>query len=72
MKVTQHGKNLWQITRLTAFNSFLVREDDGLTVVDTNMSGSGKDILQAAASIGLPIRRITLTHAHADHAGSLY
>ncbi|HSG18483.1 MAG TPA: MBL fold metallo-hydrolase [Anaerolineae bacterium] len=71
MKVTQHGKNLWQITRLTAFNSFLVREDDGLTVVDTNMSGSGKDILQAAASIGLPIRRITLTHAHADHAGSL-
>ena len=57
MKVTQHGKNLWQITRLTAFNSFLVREDDGLTVVDTNMSGSGKDILQAAASIGLPIAR---------------
>ena len=71
MKLTQHGENLWQITRLTAFNSFLVREDDGLTVVDTNMSGTGKDILQAAASIGLPIRRITLTHAHADHAGSL-
>ena len=71
MKLTQHGENLWQITRLTAFNSFLVREDDGLTVVDTNMSGTGKDILLAAASIGLPITRITLTHAHGDHAGSL-
>ena len=71
MKVTQLGENLWQLTRLTAFNSFLVREDDGLTVVDSNMSGSGKDILRAAGAIGLPITRITLTHAHADHAGSL-
>lgn len=71
MKMTQYGQNLWQLTRLTAFNSFLVREDDGLTVVDTNMSGTGKDILQAAEAIGLPINRITLTHAHADHAGSL-
>lgn len=71
MKLTQHGQNLWQITRLTAFNSFLVREKDGLTAVDTNMSGTDKDILQAAETIGLPITRITLTHAHADHAGSL-
>jgi glyoxylase-like metal-dependent hydrolase (beta-lactamase superfamily II) len=71
MKLSQHGQNLWQVTRLTAFNSFLVREDDGLTVVDTNLSGTGKDILKAADSIGLPITRITLTHAHADHAGSL-
>jgi glyoxylase-like metal-dependent hydrolase (beta-lactamase superfamily II) len=71
MKITQHGQNLWQITRLTAFNSFLVREEDGLTVVDTNMSGTGKDILKAAETIGLPITRITLTHAHTDHAGSL-
>ena len=70
MKLTQHGSNLWQITRLTGFNSFLVREEDGLTVVDTNMSGTGKDILQAAERTGLPIARITLTHAHADHAGS--
>jgi glyoxylase-like metal-dependent hydrolase (beta-lactamase superfamily II) len=71
MKITQHGHNLWQITRLTGFNSFLVREEDGLTVVDTNMSGSGKDIAQAAETIGLPITGIALTHAHADHAGSL-
>lgn len=71
MKLTQHGENLWQITRLTGFNSFLVREKDGLTVVDTNMSGTGKDIIRAAERVGLPITRITLTHAHADHAGSL-
>ena len=71
MKITQHGKNLYQLTRLGAFNSYLVREDDALTVVDTNLAGSGKDILAAAATIGLPITRVTLTHAHGDHAGSL-
>lgn len=71
MKVTQHGGNLWQLTRLFAFNCYLVREDNGLTLIDTNLSGSEKDILQAAQSIGLPITRVALTHAHGDHAGSL-
>jgi glyoxylase-like metal-dependent hydrolase (beta-lactamase superfamily II) len=71
MKLTQHGQHLWQLTRLTAFNCYLLREDDELTVIDTNMGGSEKDILQAAQSIGLPISRIVLTHAHGDHAGSL-
>ena len=71
MKVSQHGQHLWQLTRLVAFNSYLVREGDGLTVVDTGLAGSANDILRAAGQIGLPIKRVTLTHAHGDHAGSL-
>ncbi len=71
MKLTQYGQNLWQVTRLFAFNNYLLREDDGLTLIDTNMGRSQKDILKAAEIIGLPIRRITLTHAHSDHVGSL-
>lgn len=71
MKITQHGDNLWQLTQFLAFNSYLVREADGLTLIDTNMNGSGKAIFQAAKTIGLPIIRIALTHAHGDHAGSL-
>jgi len=71
MKVIQHGQHLWQLTRLVAFNSYLVQEDDGLTVVDTGLAGSAKGILRVASRIGLPIRRIVLTHAHGDHAGSL-
>jgi glyoxylase-like metal-dependent hydrolase (beta-lactamase superfamily II) len=71
MKLTQHGQNLWQVTRLAFFNAYLVREADGLTLIDTNMSGSQKSILTAAEKIGLPITRITLTHAHGDHVGSL-
>lgn len=71
MKITTHGKHLVQLTRMIAFNSYLVREDDGFTVVDTNMGGSARAILQAAQKLGAPIRRITLTHAHTDHVGSL-
>lgn len=71
MNITRHGSNLWQLTRLFAFNCYLVREEDGLTLIDTNMGGSGAGILQAAQTIRLPITRVTLTHAHGDHAGSL-
>lgn len=71
MKLSQHGQNLWKLTRLFAFNCYLVRDGAGLTLIDTNMGGSQKDIVQAAQTIGLPINRITLTHAHTDHAGSL-
>ena len=66
-----HGQNSYRLTRYLAFNSFLVREDDGLTVVDTNMSGNAPHILTAARDLGLPIRHIVLTHSHMDHVGSL-
>jgi len=71
MKVTTHGNYLIQLTRLVAFNCFLVREDDGFTLVDTGLAGSAKDILEAARQQGAPIVRIALTHAHVDHVGSL-
>ena len=71
MKITQHRKHLWKITRLWAFNSFFVAEHDGLTLIDTNLPGSAASILKAAEQIGQPIKRIALTHAHGDHAGSL-
>jgi hypothetical protein len=42
MKTTQITPNLYQLTRLAAFNCYLVREADGFTLVDTNMSGSAE------------------------------
>ncbi|HEX6482743.1 MAG TPA: MBL fold metallo-hydrolase [Ktedonobacteraceae bacterium] len=71
MKVTVSSKNLLQLTRLVAFNCYLVREDDGFTLIDTNMSGQAQAIMQGASKLGLPIVRILLTHAHVDHVGSL-
>ncbi|NJL93009.1 MAG: MBL fold metallo-hydrolase [Anaerolineae bacterium] len=71
MNTLQHG-HLYQLTRfLGAFNCYLVREDDGFTLIDTNLPGSAPGILQAAQQLGQPIRRIVLTHAHNDHVASL-
>jgi glyoxylase-like metal-dependent hydrolase (beta-lactamase superfamily II) len=52
-------------------NCYLVREADGLTLIDTTIGGSTSAILAAAELMGAPIVRIALTHAHGDHAGSL-
>lgn len=71
MKVTAHGDNLTQMTRLWMVNMYFVDEEDGLTLIDNGFSGGTNGILQAAEEAGQPIRRITLTHAHMDHAGSL-
>lgn len=60
-----------RITRLGFVNCYLVEEDDGLTLIDTMLRGSGKAVLARADDLGRPIVRIALTHAHADHYGSL-
>jgi glyoxylase-like metal-dependent hydrolase (beta-lactamase superfamily II) len=71
MRAIQETENLFRLTRFGMINCFLVREADGFTLVDTSLRGSARAILQAAARLGAPIRRIALTHAHIDHIGSL-
>lgn len=63
-------ESLTQITRFGFVNAFLVREDDGFTLVDTAIR-SADALLAAARQGGAPIRRILLTHGHGDHVGSL-
>jgi glyoxylase-like metal-dependent hydrolase (beta-lactamase superfamily II) len=74
IRTTTHGDYLTQNEKSTIqfpINCFLVREDDGLTLVDTNWTNTADAILAAARALGAPIRRIALTHAHGDHVGSL-
>jgi glyoxylase-like metal-dependent hydrolase (beta-lactamase superfamily II) len=71
MRVRQITGNLIQLTRLRFVNAYLVREDDGFTLVDTMVPRSGDAVVAAAANAGAPIRRIALTHGHGDHVGSL-
>ena len=74
MKTTGYGEHLVQLTRyprIFPVSVYLVREDDGFTLIDTGLSGSEPEILEIAGKYGGQVRHIVLTHAHADHAGSL-
>ena len=48
-----------------------MREDDGITLVDTTLPGTAGALLEAARDAGGPIKRVALTHGHGDHVGSL-
>jgi glyoxylase-like metal-dependent hydrolase (beta-lactamase superfamily II) len=69
--LVQETKNLFRLTRFGMINCFLVKEDDGFTLVDTGLAGSAPGIRKAARSMDTPICRIVLTHAHIDHVGAL-
>jgi len=54
-------------------NTYLVKAEDGLVLVDTGMPGSEKKILSAIASLGMKptdVKLVLLTHRHLDHIGS--
>ena len=71
MKQVEITPEVIQLTRLGLVNCYLVREDDGLTLIDTMIPGSAGAILKAAHALNRRLRRIALTHAHGDHVGSL-
>ena len=74
MRVLSFGATVLQLTKfpqLFPVNCYLVREEDGFTLIDTAIGGCAPDILAAAQAAGAPIKRIALTHGHGDHVGSL-
>jgi glyoxylase-like metal-dependent hydrolase (beta-lactamase superfamily II) len=65
------SNNIYQIS-LGWVNVFVI-EDNGLTLIDTGPKGSAGKIFSAIENGGkspYDIKRIILTHAHPDHAGS--
>ncbi|HYY28082.1 MAG TPA: MBL fold metallo-hydrolase [Chthoniobacterales bacterium] len=71
MKVTVIDEHLAQLTQLDSINCYLVREEDGFTLIDTCYHGAQHFILRYAAKASAQVRRIVLTHSHIDHVGSL-
>src|SRR5581483_10031296 len=63
---------LWQIgfNFPTSTNCWLYQESDGLVLVDTGNSWNHGTILDTVERTGQPLRKIIITHAHPDHAGS--
>ena len=51
-------------------NAGVILDDDGITVVDSLMVRSQwEPFAHAVATLGRPVRRLVLTHAHIDHVG---
>jgi glyoxylase-like metal-dependent hydrolase (beta-lactamase superfamily II) len=71
MRTTEITGNLIQLTYGGFVNAYLVREDDGFTLVDTMLSGRAGELIAAARLAGGDVKRIVLTHGHGDHVGSL-
>jgi glyoxylase-like metal-dependent hydrolase (beta-lactamase superfamily II) len=71
MKIVEVTPNITRLTLFRSINCYLVRENDGLTLVDTTMAQGATAILAQANTLGAPIRRILLTHAHMDHVGGM-
>ena len=68
MKEVGFGEHLVGLTRYPGIfpvSGYLVREDDGFTLIDTGLKGSEQEILEVAGRHGGQVRRNALTHAHA-------
>lgn len=71
MEIT-HGIHL--IPRVRGANVYLVKHDDGITIIDTGLPGNADRIVSYVQSIGCrpsDVKTIIVTHADMDHAGSL-
>ncbi|MFP5112460.1 MBL fold metallo-hydrolase [Bacillaceae bacterium C204] len=65
---------LYQVTFMASVfpvNCYLVEEAEELTLIDAALGFCTKGILKAAETIGKPITKIVLMHAHEDHVGAL-
>jgi glyoxylase-like metal-dependent hydrolase (beta-lactamase superfamily II) len=70
-KVSEHVWSLhaWMVFPITVW---LVKEEDGVTLVDGGMSTMARGIRSAIQTLGIgPLKRIVLTHGHSDHVGAI-
>jgi glyoxylase-like metal-dependent hydrolase (beta-lactamase superfamily II) len=70
MKITD---NIFVVPRVVA-NTYILIDEDGLTIIDAGLPRSEKKILAFVAKLGFypsDVKRIVLTHSDLDHVGAL-
>jgi glyoxylase-like metal-dependent hydrolase (beta-lactamase superfamily II) len=66
-------RGIHTIPRVRGANAYLVKSDEGFTVIDTGLPGNAGRIVDYVESIGCPrsdVKTIVITHPDIDHAGS--
>ena len=74
MKDLEIAEGIHLIPRVRGANVYLVKRDDGITVVNTGLPGNAGKIIDYVQSIGRhpsDIKTIILTHSDMDHSGSV-
>lgn len=74
MKIKQVSEHIWSLQTWMVFpmRVWVVVEEDGVTLVDTGISTMVGGIMKFIEQLHVgPLRRILLTHGHADHTGGV-
>ncbi|SFJ00041.1 Glyoxylase, beta-lactamase superfamily II [Paenibacillus sp. UNC496MF] len=74
MKIERISEHVWSLSTwvIIPIHVWAVVEKDGITLVDAGISMMTKGIAEFAEKrLGLPLRRIVLTHGHGDHTGAV-
>ncbi|WP_163103507.1 MBL fold metallo-hydrolase [Peribacillus alkalitolerans] len=74
MKVTQISEHIWSLKTwiFIPIHVWAVKEEGGITLVDTGLSMMAKEILNTIEQLQAgPLQRIVLTHGHPDHVGGI-
>jgi len=74
VKVKQISEHIWSLRTwmIIPLHVWLVKDDEGLTLVDAGISSMAKGILKTIKGLDAgPLQRILLTHGHSDHVGAI-
>ena len=74
MKFSQVSEHIYSLSiwMIVPIHVWLVRQEDGMTLVDAGVPPMARGIQREVQRIGNgPITRILLTHGHVDHVGAI-